>query len=270
MEKAVEKLIEGSVDLGFRLIGLILIILIGFRLVKLLINLLKKSKGFNKLEKSVTAFILSFLNIALKCLVFVTALAYIGIPMTSVLTVFGTATLAIGLALQGGLTNMVGGIMILIFKPFKIGDYIEAGGESGTVLDITIFYTILLTPDNKKIVLPNGSLSNEPITNYSSEKKRRLDLDFSVSYDSDIDKVKEIIEGVLKKEKLVIKEDGIFVRLSKHDDSALVFTVRVWVENSNYWDLNFNILENVKKELDKNNIEIPYPQVDVHMRKIKD
>ena len=180
MEKAVEKIIEGLVDLCFRIIGLILILLIGFRLVKFIIKVLNKGKGFNKLEKSVRTFINSFVSIVLKILVVITALAYIGIPMTSMLTVFGTATLAIGLALQGGLTNMVGGLMLLVFKPFKVGDYIETHTDSGTVDEITIFYTILKTPDNKKIVIPNGPLSNETIINYSAQDKRRLDLDFSV------------------------------------------------------------------------------------------
>ena len=180
MEKAVEKIIEGLVDLGFRIIGLILILLIGFRLVKFIITVLNKGKGFKKKKKSVRTFINSFVSIVLKILVVITALAYIGIPMTSMLTVFGTATLAIGLALQGGLTNMVGGLMLLVFKPFKVGDYIETHTDSGTVDEITIFYTILKTPDNKKIVIPNGPLSNETIINYSAQDKRRLDLDFSV------------------------------------------------------------------------------------------
>ena len=138
MDHAAQKIIEGLVDLGFKLVGLVLILVIGFRISKIIIKLLNKGKGFNKLEKSVRTFVLSFVNIALKVLIFVTALSYIGVPMTSILTVVGTATLAIGLALQGGLTNMVGGILILVFKPFKIGDYIETGDSSGTVQEISI------------------------------------------------------------------------------------------------------------------------------------
>lgn len=267
MEKAVEKIIDGLVDLGFKTIGLILILMIGFKLVKMLIRFLDKSKGFNKLEKSIRSFILSFISIVLKILVFITAFAYVGVPMTSMLTVFGTATLAVGLALQGGLTNMVGGILLLAFKPFKIGDYIETHTDSGTVDEMTIFYTVLKTPDNKKIVIPNGPLSNETITNYSSLEKRRLDLDFSVSYNADIDKVKEILQDTIAKEAFVLKDENVFVRLSSHGDSALIFTVRVWVKTENYWDLKFNLEENVKKAFDMNNIEIPYPQLDVHLQK---
>ncbi|MBO4956402.1 MAG: mechanosensitive ion channel [Rickettsiales bacterium] len=267
MEKAVEKIIEGCVELGFKLIGLILILLIGFKVIKILLKLIKKSKGFNKLEKSVQTFIISFLGILLKALVVITALAYIGIPMTSMLTVFGTATLAFGLALQGGLTNMMGGLMLLIFKPFKVGEFIETHSDSGIVEEITIFYTILKTGDNKKIVIPNGPLSNETIINYSAREKRRLDLNFSVSYDSDIDKVKKILLDTLNEEELVLKDEEIFARLSSHGDSALVFTTRVWVKTEDYWAANFNLQENIKKALDRNKIEIPYPQLDVNLKK---
>lgn len=267
MEKAVEKIIEGLVELGFKLIGLILILVIGFKIIKVLLKFIKKSKGFNKLEKSVQTFIISFIGILLKALVIITALAYIGIPMTSMLTVFGTATLAFGLALQGGLTNMMGGLMLLIFKPFKVGDFIETHTDSGTVEEITIFYTILKTGDNKRIVIPNGPLSNETIINYSAQEKRRLDLDFSVSYDSDIEKVKKILMDTLTAEELVLKDEEIFARLSNHGDSALVFTTRVWVKTENYWPLRFNLQENVKKAFDKNKIEIPYPHLDVNLKK---
>jgi len=267
MEGAVQKIIEGLVELGFKLIGLILIITVGLRLVKILLKLINKMKGFNKLEKSVQTFIVSFIGIVLKALVFITALAYVGIPMTSILTVFGTATLAVGLSLQGGLTNMMGGILILIFKPFKVGDYIETHTDSGTVEEITIFYTILKTPDNKKVVIPNGPLSNEPITNYSAQDKRRLDLEFSVSYDTDIDKVKDLLTKILKEEENVLKDEDLFARLSSHGDNALIFTTRVWVKTEDYWPTKFNLLEKVKKEFDKNKIQIPYPQLDIHLDK---
>lgn len=267
MDKAVEKIIEGLVELGSKLIGLFLILVIGFRISKMIIKLLNKSKGFNKLEKSVRTFISSFVGIVLKILVFITALGYIGIPMTSIITVFGSATLAIGLALQGGLTNMTGGLLLLVFKPFMVGDYIDSSDGSGTVEEITIFYTILKTPDNKRIVIPNGTLSNQSITNYSSYNKRRLDLDFSVSYDSDIDKVKRVLTDVLNKEELILKDETIFVRLTKQDDSALIFTTRVWVKNEDYWAVKFNLEEMVKKAFDENKIKIPYPQLDVHIQK---
>ena len=267
MDKVLDKLLNGSVDLGLKLIVFLLILIIGFRIVKILIKLINKGKGFNKLEKSVQTFIVSFINILLKCLVLITGLAYLGIPMTSLITLFGTASLAVGLALQGGLTNMVGGLMILIFKPFKVGDYVDTHVDSGTVSEISIFYTTLVTPDNKSIVLPNGNLANSAIVNYSHFEKRRLDIDFSVSYNSDVDKVKKVILEVINSEEKILKNEDIFVRLTSHADSALVFSTRVWVKNEDYWNVKFNMLENVKIAFDKNKIEIPYPQLDVHMDK---
>lgn len=267
MDKVLDNLLNGSVNLGLKLIVFLLILLIGFRIVKILIKLLNKGKGFNKLEKSVQTFIISFVNILFKCLVLITGLAYIGIPMTSLITLFGTASLAVGLALQGGLTNMVGGLMILIFKPFKVGDYVDTHADSGTVSEISIFYTTLVTPDNKRVVLPNGNLANSSVVNYSHFQKRRLDIDFSTSYNSDIEKVKKVIREVIESEEKILKDEDIFVRLTSHADSALIFSVRIWVKNEDYWNVKFNMLENVKIAFDKNKIEIPYPQLDVHMDK---
>ena len=267
MEKVVDKLVEGGVDLGLKLIVFALILIIGFKIVKVLIKLLKKGKGFNKLEKSVQTFLVSFISISLKCIVFVTALGYIGIPMTSLITLFGTASLAIGLAMQGGLTNMVGGLMILIFKPFKVGDWIESNSISGSVEEITIFYTILKTLDCTRVVMPNGDLANSNIKNFSANSKRKLCLDFSVSYNSDIDKVKDVIGKVIEQEELILKDEEVFIRLTEHSDSALKFTVRVWTLNKDFWTVKFNLLENVKKAFDKNKISIPYPQLDVHLDK---
>ena len=267
MDKVLDKLVDGGVDFGLKLIGFIFILVVGFYIVRLLIRLLKKGRGFSKLEKSVQTFIISFLNIILKCIVLITALANIGIPMTSLITVLGTASLAIGLAMQGGLTNMVGGLIILIFKPFKVGDWIESDGLSGSVEEITIFHTVLKSLDCTKIVLPNGALANSNVKNFTYNSKRRLCLDFSVSYDSDIDKVKKVIGEVIEKEELVLKDEEVFIRLTNHADSALIFTVRVWTLNENFWPLKFNLLENVKKAFDKNKIQIPYPQVDVHLDK---
>lgn len=265
MDKLFDKLTDVGIESGLKLIGFFLIIIIGFKIVKIILKIIKKGKGFNKLEKSVQSFIISFINISMKCLILITALSQIGIPMTSLITILGTASLAIGLAMQGGLTNLVGGIIILIFKPFKVGDWIENGNDSGSVKEITIFYTEITTLDGTKIVLPNGSLANSNIKNYSANEKRRLCLDFSVSYECDIDKVKKVLMKVVEKEELILKDEEIFIRLTEHSDSALIFTVRVFVLNKNFWNLKFNMLENVKREFDKNNISIPYPQLDVHM-----
>ena len=265
MDKLFDKLTEVGIDSGFKLLWFIIILVVGFKIVKIITKIINKNKKFSLFDKSVKSFIVSFTNISLKCIVLITALASIGIPMTSMITLFGTASLAIGLALQGGLTNMVGGLMILIFKPFKVGDVIESNGMTGKVNNITVFYTEIATLDETKVVLPNGSLANSSIKNFSSNNKRKLCIDFSVSYDSDIDKVKKVLNDVILKEDMVLKDEEIFIRLTEHAESALIFTVRVWTENKNFWPLKFNLLENVKKEFDKNNISIPFQQIDVHL-----
>ena len=267
MDKFFDKLTNIGIDSGFKLIGFFLILIIGFKIVKIITKILNKDRRFKKFDKSVQSFLVSFINIALKCIVLITGLGYIGVPMTSMITLFGTASLAIGLALQGGLTNMVGGLMILIFKPFKVGDWIESNGISGSVDNISIFYTEISTLDSTKVVLPNGILANSNIKNYTTNAKRKLCVDFSVSYDSDIDKVKKVLKEVIDKEDMILKDEEIFIRLTEHSDSALIFTVRVWTENKNFWPVKFNLLENVKKAFDKNKITIPFPQIDVHMDK---
>ena len=196
----------------------------------------------------------------------VVVLSMIGVPMASLVTVVGSCAVAIGLALQGGLSNIAGGLMLLIFKPFKVGDFISTNGMDGTVKTISIFYTTIVTVDNKIIQLPNGALSNSNIINYSANKTRRVDLDISVSYDSDIEKVKKVLTKILDNQELVLQEEEKFVRLKSHGSSALVFTVRSWVETPNYWTVYFDLMETIKKEFDKNKIEIPYEQVDVHMK----
>ena len=267
MEKILDKLSTVGIDLGLKLLGFLVIIVVGFKISSLLVKIINKGMAFNKLEKSVRTFINSFLNIVFKILVLLTGLNYLGVPMTSMITIFGSVSLAIGLALQGGLTNMVGGLLILIFKPYKVDDYIEVDSIGGFVDSINIFYTILRTITNEKIVMPNGNLANTNIRNYSSFPKRRLDLEFSVSYSSDIDKVKNVINDVIKDEELILKDEDVFVRMTKHDDSALIFTTRVWCKREDYWTLRFNMLENVKRAFDKNNISIPFPQMDVHLDK---
>jgi small conductance mechanosensitive channel len=267
MNDTIKDLITKSTDFGIQILGGIVILIVGIKVVNIIIKILKKGRGFNKLDKSVQSFLISFLSISLKIVVLITVLGHIGVPMTSLITVFGSATLAVGLALQGGLTNMVGGLLILIFKPFKVGDWIETSSASGQVQEITIFYTVIHNLDNTRIVLPNGELANTCVKNFTHNGERKLCLDFSVAYDSDIDKVKSVLSSVIDEEDFVLKDKEIFVRLTNHADSALIFTVRVWTKNENYWPLKFNLLENVKKAFDKEKITIPFPQMDVHLDK---
>lgn len=267
MDKVIERLINLAVDAAGNIIFSILLIVVGFKLTKFIINIIKKGKGFNKLEKSVQTFIVSFLSILFKVIVLISAASILGIPMTSMITIIGSAGLALGLALQGGLSNIAGSLMILIFKPFKVGDYVDTHADSGTVTEITMFHTVLTTLDNKKVVIPNGNLSNSVVVNYTAMKTRRVDLKFSVSYNSDIDKVKEILYNAANQNNLILKDPDIFVGLSEHADSALIFDLKAWTNKDNYLNAKYTLNESVKKEFDKNKIEIPYPQLDVHVDK---
>ena len=267
MEEILNKLIDAVVQFSGKLFFAIFIILIGFKLVKFIMKRVHNTRIFKKLEKSTQTFVYSILNILLKGIVLLTAITELGIPMTSIVAVLGSAGLALGLALQGGLSNIAGGVMIMLFKPFKVGDFIDTHEDSGTVKEINIFHTVLSTYDNKIIVIPNGELSNKTIVNYSTMKKRLLDLEFSVDYRSDIDKVKEILTTIASDCKYRVKEDDILVALKEHAESSLKFTFRIWVLKDDYWTAKFEILETVKKTFDKENIEIPYQKLDVNLIK---
>lgn len=265
MEDILKNLSNKSVDFVVKIVAGLLILIIGFKIINVIEKKLKKPHKFDKLDLSVKTFLISFLTISLKILLIVIFLSVIGVPMASLVTIVGSCAVAIGLALQGGLSNIAGGLMILIFKPFKVGDFISVNGFDGTVKSITMFYTTMIAPDNKVIQMPNGSLSNSNITNYSAKGERRVDIDVSVSYDTDIDKVKKIINDIVSKHDLIIQDKEKFFRLKKHDESALVFALRVWAKTEDYWTVFFDLMESIKKEFDKNHIEIPFNQLDVHM-----
>lgn len=268
MEKIIDKLLNLGVDVGIKLLYTIVILLVGLKLIKWAVNLLKKSKLFQKIDKSLASFILSFIKILLYVVLFMTVASTLGVPLTSFVTILGSAGVAIGLALQGGLSNIAGGIIILLFKPFEVGDFIDTHADSGTVKAINLFYTVLVTPDNKIISIPNGNLANQPMVNYSKNELRRLDVDFSVSYKNNSDEVKEVLNNLIKDERVVIEEGKEpFIGITNYLDSSVTYTVRVWVKNSEYWNLKFYLLEESKKKFEENNIEIPYPQLDVHIEK---
>ena len=258
--------LEKAFDLGVQVVIALVILIVGFKLIKVLENHLKKENGLDKIDKTVKTFFISLISIFLKVLLLVVAASIVGIPTTSFITLMGSAAVAIGLALQGGLSNLAGGVMILLFKPFKVGDFIESGSYTGTVKSITMFYTNITTLDNKVVHLPNGALSNNTIVNYNANEERRLDLEFNVSYDSKIDKVKKVIKEVLDNSEYVLKDRDNIVRLYKHADSSLTFAVKAWIKSSDYWNTLFELEEEVKEAFDKNNIEIPYPQLDIHQK----
>ncbi len=263
----VNKLVEFATSTGLKLLATIILVIVALKGIKWLRKWIKTSPKLDKVDSSLRSFMTSFLSVVLYAILFVTVLMIIGVPATSFIAVLTTCAAAIGLALQGSLSNFAGGIMILLFKPFKVGDYIEAVGEAGVVTEISVVYTEILTLDNKRITIPNGTLTNSVIENYSSEDLRRVDLTFNTAYDCDIETVKKVISKVIEENPMALKNPAPFVRLSAHNESALTYTVRIWCKNADYWDVNFDTIENVKKAFDANGIKIPYNQIDVHIDK---
>lgn len=212
------------------------------------------------------SFLNSFLSIALKALVIITVAGILGIPMTSFITILGSMAVAIGLSLQGSLSNIAGGLIILLFKPFAIGEYIAVDGVEGTVSEIGLYYTHLKTADNQKVVVPNAVASNNTLVNVTHQTTRRIDLHFTVAYDADIATVKDILLGIADAHPKILKTPAEpMARLSEHGESALVFVLRCWCNSEDYWDVRFDLLEQVKEAFDKREIGIPYPQLDVHL-----
>lgn len=256
-------------SLFFTYAGKVLIAIIAYVVGRVIINkvmgIIEKQFEKRKVEKTLNSFLLSFIRVGLYVLLVITVAAMVGIQTSSFVAIIGAAGLAVGLALQGSLSNFAGGVLILLLKPFKVGDYIESSSHSGTVEEIQVFYTILMTPDNKKVIIPNGDLSNSSVINYSAKPTRRVDFEFGVSYEDDIYKVKEVLNKIADEHPLVFKDPAPQVALSKHGDSAVNFILRVWAKSEDYWTIHWDIMEKVKVEFDKAGINIPYPQMDVHM-----
>lgn len=265
VEQLVNKLVDFATTSGFKVLAVIILVIVGLKAIKWLKKWIRTSPKLDKIDSSLRSFAVSFLSVVLYSILFVTVLMILGVPATSFVAVLTTCAAAIGLALQGSLSNFAGGIMILLFKPFKVGDFIEAVGETGTVSEISVVYTEILTLDNKRITIPNGTLTNSVIENYSSEELRRVDLTFKTAYDCDIETVKSVINKVIEANPMALKKPEPFVRLSEHSESALTYTVRIWCKNADYWDVNFDTIESVKKAFDENGIKIPYNQIDVHV-----
>ncbi len=260
-------LMEFATSWGIKLLAAIVVFVIGAKLIGSLTKWIRKSPKLDKLDSSLRSFLGSFSKIALYIVLVITVAMILGIPATSFITILASCGVAVGLALQGSLSNFAGGIMILLFKPFKVGDFIEASGESGSVAEISVVYTIILTTDNKRITIPNGTLTNSVIKNYSAENLRRVDMTFSTAYDADIEKVKKILTEAATSHPKALKDPEPTIKLSAHGDSALTYIVRIWCKNEDYWDVNFDTIEKVKNAFDENGIEIPYPQMDVHVKK---
>lgn len=267
-EYIISTLCTHATNIAAKLIFCALILLAGFKISKIIVKIVVKGRIFSTFEPAVQSFLKSFLSIAMKALVIITAAGVLGVNMASFITILGSVAVAIGLSLQGSLSNIAGGLIILIFKPFKIGDFITVDGESGMVSEIGIFYTHLTTADNRKIIIPNSVVTNDKLINASEQDKRRVDITITVSHNSDIESVKDILTNIAKSHPKVIDEPAPpMARLANYGDSALEFVFRSWCKSEDYWDVKFDLTEAVKSEFDKNNISIPYPQLDVHLDK---
>jgi len=251
---------------GVDLLRGIVVLVVGLFLTHWLIKLLDKYFSKSKLEPTLRGFIRNLVRILLYVVVLLTTASTLGIPLTSIVTLLASAGVAVSLALQGVLTNLIGGFILLLFKPIKVGEYVKIGDHEGTVKAIKAFYTEMVTFDNKFLNLPNGTLTNTPIANFTREGTRRLDLTYCVSYESSLDQVYEVLNGVVAGEKAILPDPAPAVVLSKCADSALEFSVRVWVKSEDYWPVNFRMLDQGKRALDAAGISIPYPQMDVHMK----
>ncbi|MCR5154454.1 MAG: mechanosensitive ion channel [Lachnospiraceae bacterium] len=250
-----------------RILIAVVIYIVCKKVINWVVKLAKKGMEKAKMEKGVESFLLSLIKIGLYALTIFAIFEVFGLATTTLVAVLGSVGLTIGLALQGSLSNFAGGVLILILKPFVIGDYIVSCGNEGTVTSIDIFYTTLKTPDNKTIVVPNGALSNSNITNVSKEKERRLDFTLPVAYGTDIKLVKEVLQKVFEEDEATLKDKEVTIFLGEFADSSINIGFRVWVNSADYWTAKWRIQETVNDAFAKNNIEIPFNQLDVHMKK---
>lgn len=263
----VQDSIPSLISFGLQVIMALIVFFVGRLLIKWIRKIVRRSFERSGADKGVEQFVDSLLKYGLYALLIFTLISGLGFDTTSVAALVASSGVAIGLALQGSLSNFAGGVLILLLKPFAVGDYIieDTNGKEGTVKEIQIFYTKLTTIDNKTIVIPNGMLTNNSITNASAKDERQLDLRVGISYDADIKKVKSVIENVLVKDASIIKNEQILVFVDDLAESAVVLGIRAWVKNEEYWDTRWRMLEEIKLALDENEIEIPYPQMTVHM-----
>ena len=267
MQAFMDKCIELATNFGGRIVGAIVLLIVGCLVIKAIKKAMNKAEKISKMDKTVRSFLTNLVSVVLYALLLVTIISILGIPMTSVAAVLASCGLAIGLSLQGALSNFAGGLMILIFKPFRVGDYIEASGAEGTVRDISVFYTSLITVDNKRITVPNGDLMNSNVTNFSCEDARRVDLDFKITNDCDQNLARGVLLKAAEETKGVLTEPAPFARLSAVDDDTFIFTVRAWCESAQYWDVYFDLLESCSKALGENGIDDPEERIAVRLVK---
>jgi small conductance mechanosensitive channel len=264
MEEILAQVKEILAIYGIRVIAAIAIFIIGRWVAKGLRNLLRRIMKRNQVDETLISFVCNLAYVLLLAFVIVAAINKLGIQTTSFIAIIGAAGLAIGLALQGSLANFAAGVLMIIFRPIKVGDFIEGGGTTGTVEEIQIFSTQLKSGDNKTIIVPNSKMLGGNIVNYSTKETRRVDMTFGIGYEDDIDKSRSVIQGIINKDERVLKDPAPLVVVSELADSSVNFTVRVWTKSGDYWGVFFDTTEAVKKQFDAEEISIPFPQQDVH------
>jgi small conductance mechanosensitive channel len=250
-----------------KLVGAIVVYIIGNMIIKWMVKKIDKVMEKRETDDSLKPFLRSLFGALLKTLLIISVLGMLGVEMTSFIAILGAAGLAVGMALSGTLQDFAGGVVILLFKPYRVNDFIEAQGYTGVVKEIQIFTTILLTPDNKTVIIPNGSLATGSLINYSAEQTRRVDFSYGIAYGDSVQKAREIIMGVIAADDRILKDPEPFIGLGELADSSVNLSTRVWVKTEDYWGVFFTMNEKVYEALDQGGISIPFPQVDVHMQK---
>ena len=258
---------SSALDFGISLITALAIFFIGRMVVRLITNALRKVMNAQEVDPTLISFISNLVSMILLVIVVIAAVGALGVPTASFVAILGAAGLAVGLALQGSLSNFAAGVLIIVFRPYKVGDWIEGAGVSGAVEGVQILTTVLRTGDNKKVIVPNSQIMSDVITNYSANDTRRVDLVVGVSYDDDLDKVRGTIEELVAADERILDEPATTIAVSELADSSVNFVVRPWVNTGDYWSVWFDLTEAIKKRFDRDGISFPYPQQDVHLHK---
>ncbi len=269
MQELWENVQEYFAVYGWNIIGAILILIIGRIVTGILVGVLSRLMERSNVDGTLSRFVTGLSKALLMTFVILAALERLGVETTSFIAILGAAGLAIGFALQGSLSNFAAGVMLILFRPFKAGDYVEAGGESGSVEEVTIFTTVFRTPDNKKVIVPNGQITSGAITNYSAHDTRRVDMVFGIGYGDDMRKARQILTDILAADERVLKDPAPQIAVAELGDSSVNFVVRPWVQTADYWGVKFDITEKVKATFDEQGISIPFPQRDVHVYETK-
>lgn len=266
LEVIIEKLTDWALTKGVKLVIGLLVLFVGWKLIKKVVKTLSLILDRHGFDETLHSFLRALVENGLKILLVFGVMSYVGIATTSIAAIVTSAGLAIGLALQGSLSNFAGGVIILLMRPFNVGDFVDTAGHTGRVENIRIFYTYLVTPDNKEIMIPNGTIVNDSIVNYSRKDTRRVDLVFGASYDADVLHVKRVLSELVDSDNRILRNPEPFINICEHGASSVNFAVRVWTTTENYWDVYFYLLEQAKIKFDDEEISIPYPQMDLHIR----